>query len=100
MIWFVSRHQGAQDWALAQGLHWDRAVAHLTDADLACMGEGDDVFGLVPAHVAARLCARGVRYWHLATELPQTLRGRELSAAEMAAHGARFVRLQIQEMKE
>jgi putative CRISPR-associated protein (TIGR02620 family) len=41
-----------------------------------------------------------VRYWHLATELPQTLRGRELSAAEMAAHGARFVRLQIQEMKK
>lgn len=100
MIWFVSRHAGAREWAGAQGLQWDRAVSHLTAWDMACMSEGDEVYGLVPPHVASRLCRLGVRYWHLATDLPETLRGRELSATDMAAHGARFVRLHIEEITE
>lgn len=96
MIWFVSRHPGAMEWARAQGLVWHRAVTHIDPAEVA---PGDDVYGLLPAHMAAAVCARGARYWHLATELPEALRGSELSAGELAAHGARFVQLRVQEVR-
>lgn len=95
MIWFVSRHAGAREWAQAQGLRWHRTVSHLDPGEVA---DGDEVYGMLPPHVTARLCARGVRYWHLATDLPEALRGHELSADAMAAHGARFVRLHVQEV--
>lgn len=95
MIWFVSRHPGALAWAQTQGLAWHRAVTHIDPADVSA---GDDVYGVLPAHIAATLCSRGVRYWHLATEVPESLRGCEMSAEAMAAHGARFVRLHVQEV--
>lgn len=92
MIWFVSRHAGAREWAARQGLRWDRAVPHLDPAQVA---DADAVYGTLPAHVAAHLCARGVRYWHLAADLPEALRGTEVSADALHAHAARFVRLEV-----
>ena len=84
---FVTRHPGAVEWAARQGLHIDRHVAHLDPASIA---PGDSVIGILPVHLAAQLCARGARYLHLSLDLPAAARGRELSADELDAYGARI----------
>ncbi|MDX8402659.1 MAG: CRISPR-associated protein Csx16 [Mariprofundaceae bacterium] len=85
--WFVTRHTGAVEWAARQGIAVDRQVAHLDPAQVAA---GDTVMGSLPVHLAAEVCARGARYLHLSIDLPPELRGRELSADEMAACNARL----------
>lgn len=84
---FVSRHPGAAAWAQTQGLAVDRLVAHLDPAEV---GAGDMVIGTLPVNLAAAVCSKGARYVHLTLDLPPDWRGRELSAADMAACGARL----------
>lgn len=90
---FVSRHPGATAWAAEQGLAVDRAVAHLDPAEVQA---GDTVIGTLPVNLAAAVCARGGRYLHLSLDLPADWRGRELSAADMAACGARIEEYRVQ----
>ena len=85
--WFVTRHPGAVEWAARKGLQIDRHVTHL---DPATVAPGDTVIGILPVHLVARLCLRGARYLHLSLDLPATARGRELSADELEAYGARL----------
>lgn len=85
--WFVSRHPGAVEWAARQGIEVDKRVAHL---DVDQVQAGDTVIGVLPVHLAAAVCARGARYLHLSLDLPPAMRGRELSADEMARCGARL----------
>jgi CRISPR-associated protein Csx16 len=84
---FVSRHPGAAEWAQAQGLAVDRLLAHLDPAEVRA---GDIVIGTLPVNLAAAVCSQGARYLHLTLELPPDWRGRELSAADMVACGARL----------
>lgn len=83
--YFVSRHPGGIEWAAQQNLHVDAFVAHL---DPTQVQPGDTVIGNLPVHLAAQVCERGGVYWHLSLALPAELRGRELSAADMARLGA------------
>lgn len=83
--WFVSRHPGAIEWALRQGISPDMIVSHL---DTGIVGTDDTVIGTLPVNLAARVCARGARYLHLSLELPVGWRGRDLSADELMAAGA------------
>ena len=89
---FVSRHPGAADWALEQGLAVDRAVAHLDPAEVEA---GDVVIGTLPVNLAAETCSRGGRYLHLSLDLPAVWRGRELSAEDMRTCGARIEEYQV-----
>lgn len=84
---FLSRHPGAVEWARRQGLVVDQWLAHL---EVAQVQPGDTVIGTLPIHLAAQVCARGGRYLHLSLDLPAELRGRELSADELEAAGARL----------
>lgn len=84
---FVSRHPGAREWAAAEGVAVDAAIAHL---DPETVQPGDVVIGTLPIHLAARVCQRGGRYLHLSLELPPEWRGRELSAADLHRFGARL----------
>ena len=84
--YFVTRHPGAVDWARAQGIEAE-ARAHL---DVAEVGPGDRVYGILPVSLAGEICARGAHYFHLTLEVPAARRGQELSAADMTAFGARF----------
>lgn len=84
---FVSRHPGASAWAARQGLAVDRLVAHLDPAEVQ---PGDTVIGTLPVNLAAEVCARGGRFFNLTLDLPPEARGRELSADELAAFGARI----------
>lgn len=85
--WFVSRHPGALEWASRQGLHVDRQISHL---DATALRPGDIVIGTLPVHLAAEVCARGAYFYNLSLDLPPAARGRELSAEELDAYGARL----------
>lgn len=91
--WFVSRHPGAIEWAKRQGLSVDQLVSHL---DVEKVGSGDTVIGTLPVHLAAAVCCKGARYLHLALEVPAEARGRELSADELEAFGARIEAYRIE----
>ncbi|HKJ21687.1 MAG TPA: CRISPR-associated protein Csx16 [Gammaproteobacteria bacterium] len=85
--YFVTRHAGAREWAAAEGVPVDALLDHL---DMAIVQPGDTVIGSLPVHLAGAVCARGARYLHLVLELPPGMRGRELSAGDMRACGARL----------
>ena len=85
--WLITRHPGARQWALEQGLHIDRHCAHL---EPALIETGDTVIGSLPVHLAATVCERGARYLNLSLDLPAHARGRELSPEELAAFNARL----------
>ena len=90
---FVSRHQGAIDWALKQ--HWSIDAEFLYHLDLARVEPGDTVIGTLPVHLAAAVCARGANYLHLSIELSAQQRGQELTAAELDAAGAHLVHYRV-----
>ena len=85
--WLITRHPGARQWALEQGLHVDRHCAYL---EPALIEAGDTVIGSLPVHLAAAVCERGARYLNLSLDLPEHMRGRELSPEELAAFHARL----------
>jgi CRISPR-associated protein Csx16 len=91
--WFVTRHPGAVEWARRQGLRVDRQVSHL---DTTALQPGDTVVGTLPVHLAAEVCARGAQFYNLSLDLPPAARGRELSADELDAFGARLEGYDIQ----
>lgn len=84
---FITRHPGAREWARRQGFAIDRLVEHLDPADIRA---GDSVLGSLPVNLAAEVCGRGGRYFHLTLPLPPEWRGRELSADDMERFGARL----------
>ncbi|NLO80568.1 MAG: CRISPR-associated protein Csx16 [Xanthomonadaceae bacterium] len=86
-VWIVSRHPGALEWLRRQGIT-GREVAHL---DLGQVAAGDKVVGTLPISMVAELCALGACYYHLELNLLREQRGRELSADELDAAGARLV---------
>lgn len=92
--WFVSRHPGAIEWAKGQNLAIDRWVAHLDPTEVEA---ADTVIGSLPVNLAAAVCERGARYLHLSIVLPASLRGRDLSAAEMRAISAELKAFRIEE---
>ena len=84
---FISRHPGANAWAVEQGLRIDQHLAHL---DTSIIQRGDTVIGTLPVHLAAAVCSRGARYVNLSLDLPAHWRGRELSADELRQCQARL----------
>ncbi len=91
-IYFISRHPGAITWAEQQGIKVDQHVMHL---DINLIQPGDAVIGSLPVNLAAQVCGKGAAYIHLSLMLPEHLRGRELSAAQMAECDARLERYEI-----
>lgn len=91
--YFVSRHDGAREWAVGQGLVIDQFIGHL---QLEAIVRGDVVIGNLPIHLAAEVCAHGARYVHLAVDTPPHRRGEDLCSALMQASGARLVEFKIE----
>lgn len=83
----MTRHPGAMEWARRQGLAIDRHCTHL---DAGAVQPGDIVLGTLPVHLVAQVCARGASFYNLSLDLPAAARGRELSATDLEAFGARL----------
>jgi CRISPR-associated protein Csx16 len=86
--YFVTRHQGAVKWGVRHGLR-ARKVA-MDHFDPLAVRPGDVVIGTLPIQLVAEVNRRGGHYWHLAMDVPPEWRGRELSADDMDACGARL----------
>lgn len=85
MIYFVSRHNGAKEWAEKQGMKIDEIQAHIDANFVEKLHDGDLVVGNVPMQFVADICAKGARYIHLTVNVPAEWRGRDLSCADMEA---------------
>lgn len=95
MIYFVSRHPGARDWMMSQGLLVDEVVEHI---GIDQLHSGDVVIGSLPVNLAAHVCACGARYVHLTLDLPLEARGRDLTMEEMRRYGARVEEYQVRKI--
>lgn len=96
-VLFVTRHPGATDWAARRRLAVDRQLPHLDPAEVR---PGDRVLGTLPVNLAAEVCARGALFYNLSLDLPPQARGRELSADELAAYGARLERYEVRRVPD
>ncbi|OZB62246.1 MAG: putative CRISPR-associated protein [Thiomonas sp. 13-66-29] len=90
-VYFVSRHEGAMRWVRYQQklgklpYDIDASVQHL---DLDQIGKGDVVIGTLPLRDVAELGRKGAAYLSLDLRVPEGMRGKDLTATEMAAFGA------------
>lgn len=89
--YFITRHQGALEWAQRQGIE-ATVLAHL---DVAHIHPGDTVIGTLPVHIAAEICAIGATYLHLILDTPEHMRGHELTADEMTKYNAHLMEFKI-----
>ncbi|MBU2722931.1 CRISPR-associated protein Csx16 [Acidithiobacillus ferridurans] len=90
--YFVSRHPGAHEWAARQGFANAEVITHFVPS---VVGNGDIVIGTLPIHIVADVNERGGIYLHLVLELTADSRGKELSADDMCAYGARLQRFDV-----
>lgn len=88
---FVTGHSGAREWARAKG----KEAQFVSHFDPASVMPGDRVLGTLPVHLAAEVCARGGRYFHLVMNLEEPDRRRDLSAEDMVRLGARLEEFSI-----
>ncbi len=78
--YFVSRHEGAVNWAKKQQLRVDGFIDHLDTEDIQ---EGDTVIGTLPIALAFEVCRRKAHFFALNIKTPRARRGVELSAEQM-----------------
>lgn len=78
--YLITRHQGAVHWVKSQGIVVDEIIQHL---ELSSLKSGDVLIGTLPINLVAELGKIGVRYFHLTLNIPESLRGKELTLDEM-----------------
>ena len=85
--YFVTRHQGAVDWACRHGIE----ATMLSHLDPGRVKTGDTVLGVLPVHLVATINAKGARYLHLEVDMVEEDRGKDLSAGDLDRLGAQLV---------
>lgn len=95
--WLITRHPGALQWMQRSGIAFDQHLAHLHDVNR--IQPGDVVIGTLPVHLAAQVCARGASYWNLSLQMPEVMRGQELSAQQLGQCGAILERFDVQRLQ-
>ena len=90
--WFISRHPGALHWMQKNNIHFDQHVTHL---DPSIIQDGDVVIGSLPINLAAEICDAGAAYWNLSLFIPESARGKELTAEELDSYDAKLERFII-----
>jgi len=94
--YFITRHAGAIVWARRRGI--DAVALRHLDPSMICAG--DTVIGTLPVHLAAEICARGARFLFLRLDLPEAMRGLELTADDMEACGATLVAYEVRALEQ
>ncbi|MCV6547909.1 MAG: CRISPR-associated protein Csx16 [Cohaesibacter sp.] len=77
--YFVTRHKGAIEWAERRGIE----AVHVTHLETDTINPGDIILGTLPVFLAAEICKRGARYFHLSIDIPVNMRGTELAADDL-----------------
>ncbi len=93
--YFISRHQGAIQWAQEKGIKIDKQQTHL---DIEQIQANDSVIGTLPINLVAELTRKKATYYHLTLELPEHLRGKELTANDMQRCKARLEAYKAEKM--
>jgi len=93
-LYIVSRHQGAVDfvrtcWPERQAFVISHLPAHFA------IHAGDCFVGVLPMHWAAAICEKGSEVWSICADIPERLRGKELSCAQLIELGARLQRFEV-----
>lgn len=86
--WFISRHQGAIDWAKTQSISVDHWVTHL---DITQIEANDVVMGTLPIHLAAAVCQKGAEFYFLSVNVQAEQRGKELTAQQLEQQSCRLI---------
>lgn len=80
--YFITRHTGALQWAIANQIAFDVHLTHLSS--LTNLKDKDVIIGTLPINMVYQLNQKGVRYIHLSLEIPPHLRGIELDVHQLA----------------
>lgn len=94
VLYFVSRHLGAKNWFDRKHIE-HTAVDHL---EISYIKSNDVVIGSLPVHFVAQICQIKARYFHIAMEVPQAHRRKELTAEDMERFDARLVEFVVKEI--
>ena len=79
--YFITRHTGALQWAVAHDIHFDIHLEHLLSLDK--LQAGDVIIGTLPINLIYQINQLGVRYLHLSLQIPPHLRGVELDIEQL-----------------
>lgn len=90
--YILTRHCGAVAW-IRSHVQIDLELTHVED--LSGFHPGDEVYGVFPLHLAAALCAIGVKCFHVEFDLPESLRGKEIAEADMDRLNARLAQYEV-----
>ena len=85
----ITRHPATVDWLLHRNIEAE-LISHY-DPDSDRIGRGDWVIGNLPIQLIADICSRDARYLHLEMEVPEEMRGKELTVNDMDRFQARLV---------
>lgn len=96
--YFITRHDGALDWAKENNVQFDIHLTHLSDN--VTLKAGDVVIGTLPINIVYKINQMGVRYVHLSLELPADLRGVALSYKQLLACQASLEAFNVQLIDE
>ena len=89
---FISRHVGAMDWLKNQGISIDRTFSIFTES---LVNEGDTVIGAFDIATALKVIEQGANYVHLKLDVPEELKGKELTEEEIVSCDAQLLKLDI-----
>lgn len=90
--YILTRHRGAAAW-IRSHVRIDFELSHVED--LSGFNSGDEIYGVFPLHIAASLCAKGVKCFHLEFDIPESLRGTEISESDMDRLNARLTQYTV-----
>ena len=93
----VTRHEGAKQWMEARNIRIDEVWSAL---NLDEVKAGDVVYGTLPLHLVAEVCARKARFVALVLDIPRHLRGQEYSAEKMAEFNGRLEEYSVTKITE
>lgn len=94
--YFITRHQGALDWAKNNNVHFDVHLEHLLSLDE--LKSGDVIIGTLPINIVSQINDIGVDYVHLSLDIPPQLRGVELSAKDLEQCKASLQRFYVKKL--
>lgn len=93
-VYFVSRHIASVEWFKKQEIEVDVWLTHLDDE--TPLRADDVVIGNLPINIVATLSSKRIHYIHLSIEVPEELRGVELSFDHLNKYPPKLLAFRVQ----